>query len=92
MRFINWNPTVAEEVVQNVRTILATGAGSVPLSRTLGTPQDVLDSPQSVAGAQLQAAVVTAVRTYEPRMKIARVKLTPSADGKLQVEVEAVGA
>jgi len=80
---INWSPTTAEEVVQNVTTLLITAPGTVPLSRALGTPQDVIDLPQSAAGARLQADVIRAVRTYEPRAQITKVDLQASADGKL---------
>lgn len=80
---INWSPTPAEEVVQNVETLLATEPGSVPFSRAMGTPQDVVDSPMSVAGARLQAAVIRAVRTYEPRVKVASIKLAAGEDGAL---------
>lgn len=80
---INWSPTTAQEVVQNVETLLATAPGSVPLSRALGTPQDVIDQPESIVGAQLQAAVIKAVRTYEPRVAIKSVTLSASEDGKL---------
>lgn len=80
---INWSPTLAEELLQNVATLLATSPGTVPLSRTLGTPQEVVDLPQSAAGARLQADVIKAVRTYEPRAAIKSVTLSASADGKL---------
>lgn len=80
---INWSPTPSEEVVQNVKTLLATEPGTLPLARALGTPQDVIDLPESVAGARLQADVIRAVRTYEPRVAIKSVSLSAGADGKL---------
>jgi phage baseplate assembly protein W len=55
----------------------------VPFSRVMGTPQDVIDLPESVVGARLQADVIRAVRTYEPRVAIKSVKLSVGADGKL---------
>lgn len=83
---INWSPaTEVEEVDQNVRTLLVTAPGSVPLSRALGTPQDVVDTPESVAGARLAADVIKAVRTYEPRVAITQVVVEATADGKLAV-------
>lgn len=88
---INWSPTPVQEVLQNVETLLATAPGSVPLARALGTPQDVLDTPESVAGAQLQAAAIKAVRTYEPRVSITGVALSATPDGKLSVTAK-VGA
>ena len=86
---IIWAPaTVGEEVAQNVRTLLKTEPGSVPLARAMGTPQDALDTPQSVAGARLQADVIRAVRTYEPRVKVKRVRVTATADGVLAATAE----
>lgn len=87
---INWSPTPVEEVVQNVRTLLATAPGTVPLSRAMGTPQDTLDTPESAAGARLQAAVVLAVKAYEPRVKVKRVRVTATADGVLAATAELV--
>lgn len=89
-RFINWAPTPGEEVAQNVRRLLATEPGTVPLSRDLGVPQDVVDTPISAAGARLQAAVIRAIRTWEPRVKVKRVRLTGTADGVLQATAEIV--
>jgi uncharacterized protein len=88
---INWNPTTVQEVVQNVETLLITEPGTVPFARDMGVPQDVVDQPESAAGALLQAAVVTAVRTYEPRVAITDVQLTASADGVLSA-VATLGA
>lgn len=86
--WINWNPSPGEEVAQCVRALLKTAPGSVPFARGLGTPQDLLDEPQSIAGAQLQAAVISAVRTYEPRVDVPRVTLSATADGVLSATVE----
>jgi phage baseplate assembly protein W len=80
---INWSPTPVQEVVQNVETLLATAPGSVPLSRAMGTPQDVIDLPESAVAARLQADVIRAVRTYEPRVAVKSVTLKPGGDGVL---------
>ncbi len=87
---INWSPTTSEEVAQNVRTLLKTEPGSVPFSRALGTPQDLIDQPESAVGARLQAEVIHAVRTYEPRVAVKAVRLSASADGKLVATAELV--
>lgn len=87
---INWSPTPGEEVVQNVRTLLVTAPGTVPLARAMGTPQDVVDQPQSAVGARLQADVIKAVRTYEPRVRVQEVTLAADADGKLVATVKVV--
>lgn len=68
MKKINFAPaTVAEEVVQNVRTIIATQVGTVPLFRDFGVSWDGIDRPLPVAKALVRAAVIDAVQTYEPR-------------------------
>jgi phage baseplate assembly protein W len=84
---INWSPKPVDEVVQNVRTLLVTAPGTVPLARAMGTPQDVVDLPESIAGARLQADVVKAVRIYEPRVKVASVDVTATDDGVLKATV-----
>ena len=86
--WIDWAPEPGADVAQNVRTLLKTAPGTVPLARAMGTPQDLLDEPQSIAGAQLQAAVISAVRTYEPRVQVSRVTLSATADGVLRAAVE----
>ncbi len=88
---IIWAPTPVEELMQNVATLIGTETGSVPLSRAMGTPQDIVDQPQTVAGARLQAAIFKAVRTYEPRAGIESVSLHADVDGKLSATVK-VGA
>jgi phage baseplate assembly protein W len=85
---INWQPTAEEEVLQCVRTILATAPGSVPLARTFGTPQDVVDRPMSRAGALLRADAADAIRRYEPRVRVSRVSLVPESTGRLTATVE----
>lgn len=87
-----WSPTPVEEVMQNVATLIGTDTGSVPLARAMGTPQDIVDQPQSVAGAQLQATITRAVRTYEPRAEVESVALVPDADGRLKATVKIGGA
>lgn len=82
---INWSPTTAEEVVQNFDTLLATEPGTVPLARAMGVPQDVVDKPVPAAGALLQAAVFTAVRTYEPRAPLTKVTVASAGEGKIKV-------
>lgn len=92
MRWVNWKPsTVLDEVLQNVNTLLGTAPGSVPLARELGTPQDALDTPQSAAGARLQADVIRAIRTYEPRVAAQSVSISATPDGKLSAVAKLVG-
>lgn len=65
--------TGIDEVVQNVRTILTTRKGSVPLDRELGLDFSVLDSPLPKAQAALQSDIFLQVQKYEPRAVITRI-------------------
>ena len=68
---INFCPeTVAEEVVQNVRTIVATMVGTVPLDRDFGFSWEAVDRPLPVAQMLVKSAVYEAVQKYEPRAVI----------------------
>lgn len=90
---VNFAPaTELEEVVQNLRTILSTAVGTVPLDRDFGVPVDLIDQPMPVAQAKLTAQIVKAVHKYEPRATVKRVTYTGDADGrlvpKLEVEID----
>jgi len=85
---INWAPaTTTDEVVQNVETLLATAPGTVPLSRNMGTSQDVVDQPMPAVAAKLQGAVIKAIRTYEPRVAGKPISYSGTADGRLKVTI-----
>lgn len=62
--------TVADEIVQNVRTILATRRGSVPLDRAFGISWDMLDEPMAVSRMRMMADITDAIRRYEPRATV----------------------
>lgn len=64
----------AAEVLQNVRTIISTRKGSVPLDREFGISWAMLDKPLPVARSQMQAQVIDAIERYEPRAKVQRVE------------------
>ncbi|WP_302364744.1 GPW/gp25 family protein [Pyramidobacter piscolens] len=80
--------TVSEEVVQNVRTILSTAAGTVPLDRDFGVDADALDLPAPSAQAKIAADVVDKIARYEPRARVVRVAWQGDADGRLRPRVE----
>lgn len=62
-----------EEILQNVRTILTTLKGSVPLDRDFGIDGAVLDRPISVVQAILTTEIIEKVEKYEPRVKVKKV-------------------
>ena len=68
------------EILQNVRTILATRVGSIPLHRDFGISWEAVDKPLPVARTLLKVAVVDAVREFEPRAKVVGVTFDNDAD------------
>lgn len=69
--------TVAKEVLQNVRTILDTVVGSVPLERNIGISWDYVGKPMPVAMDMLRIAVNDAIAMQEPRAQILSITFDP---------------
>ncbi|QQE75728.1 GPW/gp25 family protein [Brevibacillus composti] len=85
---INFAATGTEEILQNVRTILATIAFTCPLARDFAWNPDV-DAPINVVQAQIIQRVMTAIRTWEPRVEV--VSITFDGDplnGQLKPKVK----
>ena len=90
---INFMPqTELEEIIQNVKTILTTVQGEVPLDRKLGVDANILDLPISIAQAKITAAIVKAINEFEPRARVKQVtfknSLTETADGILRPVID----
>lgn len=82
---IDFTPkNISAEVLQNVRTILATRRGSVPLDRAFGISWEHLDEPLPIAKMHTMSDVIDAVRRYEPRAVIEDVGI--SADTETAIE------
>ena len=76
--------TEAEEILQNVRTIIATRVGTVPLDRDFGTRWDAIDLPTRAAEMRARADIIEAVKAFEPRAKVKKVSFGgDTAQGKL---------
>lgn len=68
---INFAPTaVVDEVVQNIKTLLSTFKGQVPLDRGFGISIDVMDLPPKRAMAKLQIEILESIQDYEPRAEV----------------------
>lgn len=76
-----------EEIYQNIRTILTTIRGSVPLDRDFGVDGDLIDQPTPVARAKLSGEIVGSLKKYEPRVKVIRVSFNEGMDGKVSPAV-----
>ena len=66
--------TEVEEILQNVRTILSTLQGTVPLYRDFGVSWEHIDKPLSLAKTMNKEAIIEAIEEYEPRAKLVSVE------------------
>lgn len=71
------------EILQNVRTILATTKGTIPLDREFGIDGSVIDMPTMQAQAYLTNEIFRAIRRYEPRVSIDNITFDGEIAGKL---------
>lgn len=82
-----YGATSITAILQNVRNILSTTCGTVPLDRTFGIRQTYLDKPQAEAMALFTGEVIAEVEKQEPRVRVLRVEFAPrtndAADGRL---------
>jgi phage baseplate assembly protein W len=56
------------EIMQNVRTILTTRRGTVPLDRDFGLSFEFLDSPINLTRAKAEQEIFLQLKKYEPRV------------------------
>jgi len=59
-----------EEIVQNIRIIVNTRKGSVPLDRNFGIDMSFIDKPLPLAKAMASAAIFEGLQQYEPRVEV----------------------
>lgn len=78
---------VYHEIYQNVRCILSTPKGSVPLDRNFGISAQIVDAPIARAKAILSSEIVEAIETYEPRAAVEEITFQADMDGKLMPKV-----
>lgn len=71
------------EILQNVRTILATTKGTIPLDREFGIDGSVIDMPTMQAQAYLTNEIFQAIRRYEPSVSIDNITFDGDISGKL---------
>lgn len=68
---VNFAPaTEVEEILQNVRTIVLTRLGTVPLFREFGFSWDHIDKPVHIARALIRADLIETIERWEPRAKV----------------------
>ena len=67
---IDFSATGNAEIRQNVRVILTTSVGTVPLDRDFGVDLSVLDKPINIAKTLLTVEYIKKIKKYEPRAKV----------------------
>lgn len=72
----------AEEIMQNVTTIVTTVRGTVPLDREFGISADILDAPMN-RQQRLIAEVAEAIEKFEPRARLRRIEFVGNENGEL---------
>lgn len=77
-------PTTQAEVAQNVRMIITTPRGSVPLFRDFGIDYTLIDSPTGLAKAKLTRDIIRQVKMYEPRAIITKLVFRSDEAGHMQ--------
>jgi len=81
------NQSVVQEVIQNVRMIITTPKGTVPLDREFGIDNGSIDRPLAIAQARMSSDIVAQVKRYEPRARVTKIVYSDSSaaiDGKLK--------
>jgi len=76
--------TGEEEILQNVKTIVATLQSSVPLDRSFARPGEVLDNPSNKAVAAETASIYRAIKKYEPRVEVVDVSFVQENTGSME--------
>ena len=87
---INLKPaSEQEEIVQNVRQIVLTYQGEVPLDRGFGLDSSVLDSPTNeMLKAKLRAQIAAAIAESEPRADVKQINISGDAiSGDIAISV-----
>lgn len=80
---INFSATGPEEILQNIKTILTTPAGTVPFDRDFGIDWGIVDLPIREAKAKLTVEYIEKIRKYEPRAKVKQITFDANAEGQL---------
>ncbi|MNO15527.1 Lysozyme [compost metagenome] len=65
----------AEEVRQNIRTIVSTIMGTCPFYRQFGIDSEIIDLPTHAAAALLEVSIIDAIAEYEPRALVTGVEV-----------------
>ncbi len=80
---VDFAPEGVMEILQNVRTILATRKGSVPLDRDFGISWGNVDQSLPAAKMLMRSEVIDAIERHEPRAKVTSVDFAEDVEGAM---------
>lgn len=84
---INLEASGIEEILQNIRMILGTIKGTVPLDRRFGISDDIIDKPTNRTD-RLNQEVFESIERNEPRAKVVSITTkTDNSNGKVSIVV-----
>ena len=82
------NPeTELEEIIQNVKTIVSTPKGSVPLMRDFGVSWQVIDTLTPELEMKIKEEIYLQVERWEKRAKLKKVNISSKQDGISEISV-----
>lgn len=81
---MNFRPaTLAEELAQNIRTILTTPYGSAPFARSIGLDYEMVDEPLPILKARISGVITMAIMEQEPRAEITEILFNVNDQDKM---------
>lgn len=78
-----------DEIVQNIKLLLNTPKGSVPLDRDFGISWEAIDKPTDLAYTKIRAEIIKQIKRYEPRVDVKKLIIEDSEayDGVLRIKL-----
>ncbi|WP_457641871.1 GPW/gp25 family protein [Persephonella sp.] len=77
-----------EEILQNIKTILSTYKGTVPLMRDFGIDPNFVDNLQTESFKQkMKNEIIKQIQRFEPRIKVEKISLY-SEDEKFYIWIK----
>jgi hypothetical protein len=70
---VNFNAVGVDEILQNIKMLFSTPAGTVPFDRDFGINWDIVNKPIVIAKGLLTVEYIEKVRKYEPRAQVKQV-------------------
>ncbi|WP_265822497.1 GPW/gp25 family protein [Geovibrio ferrireducens] len=86
--YISFFPEDAEEIIQNIKTILGTVKGSVPLNRSFGLTAVYLDLPTPKGMALMRHEIIEELALWEPRAAVSEITFTADENGRVYPHVK----